>query len=97
MISFVVIGEQLETHNMQNSILRRSLPRIRSCRAFSTGELIKVEVNDKSGVAIVTLNRPPVNGISVDFLHSLKKTVGNLEANKCRGLILTSVSFLTSR
>lgn len=64
-------------------------------RGFSSGatsELVKVDVNEKTGVALVTLNRAPVNGLNLELLTSIKNVIGNLEDNKCRGMILTSVS-----
>lgn len=78
------------------SLLRitRNLPRAAGFRSFSsaTSELTKVDVNEKTGVALVTLNRPPVNGLNLELLSSINKVIGDLEDNKCRGMVLTSVS-----
>lgn len=79
-----------------NSLVRfaRNASRISSIRGFSSGaasELIKVDVNDKTGVALVTLNRAPVNGLNLELLSSIKKVIEDLEDNKSRGMILTSV------
>lgn len=76
-----------------------NIPRIASYRGFSSGsaatsQLTKVDVNDKTGVAVVTLNRPPVNGLNLELLTSINKVIDDLENNKCRGMILTSVRFL---
>lgn len=78
------------------SLLRitRNLPRVAGYRGFSSGatsELTKVEVNDKTGIALVTLNRAPVNGLNLELLTSINKVIGDLEDNKCRGMVLTSV------
>lgn len=56
-----------------------------------TNSLINVEVNDKSGIAVVTMNRKPVNGLSLELLDALSNTLDELESNKTRGAILTSV------
>jgi hypothetical protein len=57
----------------------------------STGPVINLQVNDKTGVATVTLNRPPVNSLNLELLTELSNTLTELEKNKCRGLMLTSV------
>lgn len=51
-----------------------------------------VEVDDKSGVATLTLNRPPVNSCNLELLLELNENIKQIECNKSRGLILTSVS-----
>ncbi|KAJ3635326.1 hypothetical protein MTP99_008241 [Tenebrio molitor] len=58
----------------------------------STGPVINLQVNDKTGVATVTLNRPPVNSLNLELLTELSNTLTELEKNKCRGLMLTSSS-----
>ncbi|XP_017060924.1 enoyl-CoA delta isomerase 1, mitochondrial [Drosophila ficusphila] len=64
-----------------------------SSRLMSTGtKLTTVEVNDKSGIAILTMNRPPVNGLNLELLQDLKSSIDEIEDNKSRGLILTSSS-----
>lgn len=65
-------------------------------RHFSaeTNPLINVEVDDKTGIAYVTLNRKPVNGINLELFEGLSNTLDDLESNKTRGTILTSVIFL---
>lgn len=55
---------------------------------------LAVEINDKTGVATINLNRPPINALNLELLQNFKETIKQLEANKkCQGLILTSVSF----
>uniref|UniRef100_A0A1B6D044 Uncharacterized protein n=1 Tax=Clastoptera arizonana TaxID=38151 RepID=A0A1B6D044_9HEMI len=63
-------------------------------RKYSTSAdlLVKTTVNDKSGVATVSLNRPPVNSLNLELLQSLGETLNVLEQNKCHGMILTSES-----
>lgn len=58
----------------------------------SSNKLVDVAVNDKTGVATVTMQRPPVNSLNLDLLQSLANTFDQLEENKCRGMILTSAS-----
>lgn len=57
----------------------------------SEGSLVLVDVNDKTGFATLTLNRPPVNSFNTEFLRAISKTLDELENNKSRGVILTSV------
>lgn len=66
---------------------------LRGLRAYSThSNLLKVSINDKSGVATVSMNSLPVNSLNVELLSALSGTLKELETNKSRGLILTSVS-----
>ncbi|XP_026285261.1 enoyl-CoA delta isomerase 1, mitochondrial [Frankliniella occidentalis] len=80
----------------QNAILTRSVSN--SLRLYSQKPpapvvpLVNVEVDDKSGVAVVTLNRPPVNSLNTPLLTELGAAIKNLEDNKSRGMILTSSS-----
>lgn len=62
-------------------------------RYFSaeTNQLVNVEVNDQTGIATVTMNRKPVNGLSLEMFEAFSKTLDDLESNKSRGAILTSV------
>ncbi|TDG45937.1 hypothetical protein AWZ03_007657 [Drosophila navojoa] len=56
----------------------------------TTTKLTTVEVNDKTGIATLTMNRPPVNGLNLDLLRDLRQSIAEIEGNKSRGLILTS-------
>lgn len=56
----------------------------------AAASLVNVEVNDKSGVAVVTLQRPPVNSLNLELLTDIKQTLSSLEKNKSRGAIITS-------
>lgn len=57
-------------------------------------KLTTVEVNDKTGIATLTMNRPPVNGLNLELLTSINQSIQEIEGNKSRGLILTSVGSL---
>ena len=37
------------------------------------------------------MNKPPVNSLSLEMIQSLSQTLSQLEKDKCRGVILTSV------
>jgi len=76
---------------MALSSIRKSSILYRIARNFSaSSSLVGVEINDKSGVATVTLQRPPVNSLSLELLTELKQHLTDLEKNKCRGAIITS-------
>ncbi|XP_064538315.1 enoyl-CoA delta isomerase 1, mitochondrial-like [Drosophila montana] len=61
------------------------------CRHMSTAtKLTTVAVDDKTGIATLTMNRPPVNGLNLDLLRDLHQSIEEVEGNKSRGLILTS-------
>lgn len=62
-------------------------------RAYSTASpLVNVAINEKTGVATATLQRPPVNSLNLELITAIGNTLKDLETNKCRGLILTSVN-----
>ncbi|XP_063919680.1 enoyl-CoA delta isomerase 1, mitochondrial-like [Zophobas morio] len=62
-------------------------------RTYSTsGPLVNVSINEKTGIATATLQRPPVNSLNLELLTELCSTLEQLEKNKSRGLILTSSS-----
>ncbi|KAH8260145.1 hypothetical protein KR026_003774 [Drosophila bipectinata] len=60
-------------------------------RLMST-KFTSVEINDKTGVAILTLCRPPVNSQNAQMLRDIKSSIDEIEINKSRGLIITSAS-----
>lgn len=63
-----------------------------SCRLFSSQhKLVNLEVNDKTGIATVILNRPPVNSLSLELLKDLSETLDEVNDNRSKGMILTSV------
>lgn len=63
-----------------------------SCRSYSSAALVDVKVDETKGFAVVSMNKPPVNSLSLEMIQSLSQTVAELEKNKCKGLILTSAS-----
>lgn len=75
------------------SLLPRTV--VISRQLSSASKLTIVEVNDKTGIATLTMNRPPINVLNVELLQDLHKSIQDIESNKSRGLILTSVRPLT--
>lgn len=75
------------------SLLPRTV--VISRQLSSASKLTTVEVNDKTGIATLTMNRPPINALNVELLQDLHKSIQDIESNKSRGLILTSVRPLT--
>lgn len=81
---------------MLRSVLRASTTRLgvtgsRLCSS-SADKLVITEVDDKTGYATVTLNRPPVNSLNLELLTAISETLDDLQNNKSRGMILTSSS-----
>lgn len=73
------------------SVSRLSLPGSRSC-SNASNKLVLADVDDKTGYATVTLNRPPVNSLNLELLTEFSATLDDLQNNKSRGMILTSSS-----
>ncbi|XP_022603679.1 enoyl-CoA delta isomerase 1, mitochondrial [Seriola dumerili] len=60
-------------------------------RNNSTSPKIKVDFDQSTGVAMMHMQSPPVNSLSLDFLTEFCINVEKLEMDKsCRGLIITS-------
>ncbi|EDW03561.1 enoyl-CoA delta isomerase 1, mitochondrial [Drosophila grimshawi] len=65
----------------------------RLCRSIGNNNgsnLTMVEVDDKTGIATLTLNKPPVNSCNLELLLDLNESIKQIERNGSRGLILTS-------
>ncbi|XP_017032780.1 enoyl-CoA delta isomerase 1, mitochondrial [Drosophila kikkawai] len=56
----------------------------------STTKLTTIEVDDKSGIATLSMNLAPVNTLTMELMHDLIESINQIESNKSRGLILTS-------
>lgn len=62
-------------------------------RAMSAkGPLVDFAV-DNDGIAVVTMQRPPVNSLNLDLLEAMSKSLDDVAKNKCKGMILTSVCY----
>ncbi|XP_029945553.1 enoyl-CoA delta isomerase 1, mitochondrial-like isoform X1 [Salarias fasciatus] len=60
-------------------------------RNSSTSQNIKLDFDQSTGVAVMHMQRPPVNALGLEFLTEICITVEKLEMDKsCRGLIITS-------
>jgi Delta3-Delta2-enoyl-CoA isomerase len=65
---------------------------VRPLSAAADQKLVLVDVDNKTGYATVTLNRPPVNSLNLELLSELNTTLDDLQNNRSRGMILTSSS-----
>ncbi|XP_004521523.1 enoyl-CoA delta isomerase 1, mitochondrial [Ceratitis capitata] len=74
-----------------SSIPNRTLSTTRSLSTPSA-QYTAFEVNDKTGIATLTLNRPPVNSLNLELLTEMRNCLKDAETNKCKGLIITSSS-----
>ncbi|KAG7459477.1 hypothetical protein MATL_G00211100 [Megalops atlanticus] len=60
-------------------------------RNSSSASKIKVDLDSNTGIAVMTLQSPPVNSLSLDFLTEFAISLEKLEMDRgCRGLVLTS-------
>ncbi|XP_041986758.1 enoyl-CoA delta isomerase 1, mitochondrial-like [Aricia agestis] len=57
----------------------------------SSGPLVDLTV-DGDGIAIMTLQRPPVNSLNLDLLKAINSSLDEVAKNKAKGMILTSAS-----
>lgn len=64
---------------------------LRSLANGATSKLTTIEVDDRSGIATLSMNLPPVNTLTMELMHDLIDSINQIESNKSRGLILTSV------
>lgn len=61
------------------------------CQSSSAGSNVKVDINDQTGVAMVSLCRKPVNALSLEVFKEFCGVMDDLEREKVRGMILKSV------
>lgn len=84
-------------HTMLKQCVRAVTSTNVSSRAFAsstspTNNLINLSVNDKTGIATLELNRPPVNSLNYALLQDISSALDDVTKNRSKGLILTSVS-----
>lgn len=60
-----------------------------NCRYVSQS-MLQSTVDEKSGIATVTMNKPPVNSLNLEFLDEINTQLIKLQKDKIRGMILTS-------
>ena len=66
-----------------------------SSRCQSTalaGDLVTIDVNEKNGISTLRMNHEPVNSMTLNFLKEFSEKMDQLEKNRVKGMILTSVS-----
>nr|XP_034831138.1 enoyl-CoA delta isomerase 1, mitochondrial-like isoform X2 [Maniola hyperantus] len=68
---------------------RQLAPTVRAMS--SKGPLVDLTV-DNDGVAIMTLQRPPVNSLNLELLKEISSSLDEVAKNKSKGMILTSSS-----
>jgi hypothetical protein len=70
------------------------LPSAARCQSTSSKDLVLVDVNDKTGIATLTMNSLPVNSLNLEMLTAFSKGLDLVGSNGSKGMILTSVSLL---
>lgn len=73
--------------------LRKNTSVYRTCRrqVTGTGSPLDLNVDSKTGIAVLSMNKPPVNSLSLEFLTELNIALEKVENDKqCKGLIITS-------
>lgn len=56
-------------------------------------KLVNLTVDDKTGIATLEMNRPPVNTLNTSLLRDISLALTEVEKNRSKGMILTSVGF----
>ncbi|CAK1586008.1 unnamed protein product [Parnassius mnemosyne] len=59
--------------------------------AAQAGPLVDLSI-DNDGIAILTMNRPPVNSLNLELLEEIGKSLDEVAKNKTKSMILTSSS-----
>lgn len=72
-------------------IRKWSTAAVASSQASNNKNLIDINVNDKTGYAVLSLNRLPANSLNAELMNALTRSFEDMERNKTRGVILTSV------
>ncbi|XP_063697450.1 enoyl-CoA delta isomerase 1, mitochondrial-like [Culicoides brevitarsis] len=69
--------------------LAQKLPK----RLFSSNSsMLNVSIDEKTEIAILELNRPPVNALNLEFAHEITNKIDELTKNRANGVIFTSSS-----
>ncbi|XP_050422918.1 enoyl-CoA delta isomerase 1, mitochondrial-like [Adelges cooleyi] len=59
-------------------------------RRYASQSMLSSTTDEKTGIATVALNKPPVNSLNLEFLNEFKTQIHQLQNDKARGMILTS-------
>lgn len=78
--------------NIKSAQCASNLVRFKSSSQDKQNDLVLLNVNDKTGIATMTMNSMPVNSLSLELLTAMSKSFDELNKNNCRGMILSSVS-----
>lgn len=65
-------------------------------RNCSTKKLVDTNINEKTGIATVTMNRGPVNSLNLELLTEISNALDSVQSNKCLGMVLASSSSVFS-
>lgn len=68
----------------------RLSPKVKSM-STNSDSFLNVSVH-KDGIAVIKIQRPPVNGINLELLQQIFDSLKELENDRCKGIILSSVS-----
>nr|CAD7397419.1 unnamed protein product [Timema poppensis] len=89
----IVVGRLFISHNIHAQTIPHAINGARGLVSIaSSGKLVDVATNEKTGVSTVTLQRPPVNSLNLELLQEFTATLDELRKSKSRGMILTSAS-----
>jgi Delta3-Delta2-enoyl-CoA isomerase len=69
----------------------RQAPSLARFQSTSSNNLVLIDINDKNGIATLTMNRLPVNSLSLELLSALNDSLDILERENVKGMILASV------
>merc|ERR1711911_513829 len=84
------MGAERMAVNLAHRSLLATVCNYASHRLYSSAALVNVKMEETKGFAVVSMSKPPVNSLSLEMIQSLSQTLGQLEKEKCRGVILTS-------
>lgn len=79
-------------HSAAKLSIRSPSVRYFSLTLQQSNKLISLSVDDKTGIATLELNRPPVNSLNTPLLQDISNALDEVSKNRSKGLILTSVS-----
>lgn len=60
-------------------------------QSTASKDLVLIDINDKTGIATVTMNSLPVNSLNLELLSAINNSLDVLTKDNSRGMILTSV------
>lgn len=89
---FKMLSKTLQALNRSlPSPTARNLSSSSSVNNATKQQLVNLTVDDKTGIATLELNRPPVNTLNTSLLQDISAALTEVEKNRSKGMILTSV------